>query len=213
MAYPSTWLQVSARFPVQIAPVGADIFPCLLLQFVYSGGDFTDALLFDLRSALDSWIVAWMKPITCTNNVGDSIAYNAYVNLPTGVFFFGTASAGIFNVADSLPASQGAIVQMWTGSYSRRQRGRKFFPCIPTSFVTAGMLNATGLAAYNSIVPIMLAPIVVGPITVQMVVASFADVAAYPIISGRVMTRLGLIKRRGRQVYHSDTDIPWDIPT
>jgi hypothetical protein len=213
--YPTQWAQIIVQLPAAFPVYGGDsINPVCCLHFTYSPALPVGFSYYIWSLAIDAWVTPWLKRLVYDYAASD-IVYQTYVNVPPGgVVNTLLGGFSFFNVAAVLPGTHCVVMRLEATGYGKRNCGRKFLSTIRASFTKDGVLTNAGAVQASAAAALMLAPLVSQGVTFTLVIPSFADGAAKPVVRVRFDYRLGLVKRRGRQKSLSSYvgTTPFDLP-
>jgi hypothetical protein len=129
---------------VNLAYMGANTLTALSESNI--AATLSAALHPSLLAVMDSSSLWQFTKVSCLN-MPARIPFVAAVNAGAG--YAGTVGA------THIPMEMAAVVSKYTLTKGQHGRGRNYWPCVPTSFVTpasnANSLNATAIAAYQTL--------------------------------------------------------------
>lgn len=122
----------------------------------------------------------------------------AYIN-DGGVSFTSTdnASTGVGRIAgQSMPDYVAAVIQKRTATPGKSGRGRWYVGCVPEAFNNTGVLEPTGVSAYEGFMNNLVADVVVGGGTWRSGHLSRQMEICVPIVGAAVVHQFGTRRKR-----------------
>jgi hypothetical protein len=147
---PSQYLQLWIRFGVNTMPLLAPV-PAFEWWYDVTSGNLSDFIGFDfddLMEVIGDTITARIRPLLPYEWETSQMWCNSFYSstqhittVPSGLP--GAAPSGFYS-----PALSCCIIKK-TATPGRNGTGRMMVPCVPKAWITNGVINATGLAAYR----------------------------------------------------------------
>lgn len=206
MGFPSKWMKMYTLLPgsVQYSPTGP--------PYTKVVGTFSQWFSYDIEPPLDSlsltainnnlqlWMWNWASIMCYGSTTGGAIHPWFYLNTAShGIKYWDNYTPYLhWTITPTLPMVKSIVMQTFSGPANRRSRGRKYLGCVDLNAIDGDRLHPVQRALYQTAVDTFLTPFTAVGTTFTPGSASYADDAFYPYTSLRIVTRLGNLKRRGR---------------
>lgn len=195
MPYPTNWAQIVVCGPNNQHPTLIETFTSW--NFLFTGTLTSPFDIFFLYNDFGSWYQSWLGALQFSQNL-NLFEINAYVNFPSGLVSHWQYANSLFvwTPLEVLPSYHGIILQTFAVGTTRRDRGRVRLPGIPKVFMHGSRLNGFGTFLWDNAISLFTPSFTSQGLTYTLVIPSFADGTAKPVLRVAYSARPGVIRRR-----------------
>lgn len=221
MSFPTNWAQTFLLLPGSYQAGGFPVVRgALMLWWLWDvPPDMSTWDWFAFRDDFFTWASGWLPNFAYDPAVGSAFSQaelDAYINIPPTYYRTTLIETGFwFANQQTLPLTHSYILQTFSDGFIPPKKGRKYLGSMLQSDVISNHLDPASWAYLQALVNPWVGGFTSQGTTFTPGIVSYKDKAFYPITRASISTRVGVLKRRGREKQYNDlwsSGIPWTPP-